>query len=711
MGRVRGLCRKIGGLILLIILIGNVVWADSEAITVSYYDNYPQCFQDEDGLPQGIFVDIMNEVASEEDWELAYEYHTIEEQLTLITEGKIDLGVAVAYSDARASRVYFHGETIYSSWGQIFVGADVSAVDSLESLATYRIALVRGNIYSIELEESFEFLGLEKNFLYVDGFTDVFKAIDAGKAEAGAVPRAFGLLNMDNHWVKATTLAIRPTKLKIIGALGQENQLAGIDRWLLGVQADSNSKYYDILSRWLREEVQDEVVPGWLPWLLGIGAVMSISSLGFVYFLRKMVTKQTRELTYLAYHDSLTGLPNRRSMNRLIEENRLEEGYDFLLIDLDQFRRINDLYGHEIGDQLLIEFAARVESELPKMGILSRLNGDEFTILLPRGQGESMARKLIKTMQNPIEVGTENFEIEMSMGLANSPEDGDDYDTLTQKAEMAMYQAKKKGNEKIQWFQAEMEEKLHQTHWYLNDMREAIERGEFYLVYQPIVNTHSQKMVGVEALLRWQHEEKLIPPSVFIPIAEQSGLIHKMGDWVVREAVSQMIAWRGQANTPQFMSINLSAVQLNRKGFIDHLDAMVEGLGANKSKIHFEVTENAEIEKIDRSRIALESLKRSGYRISLDDFGMGYSSMNYLKELPIDTMKIDQSFIREIGLDRETEILIEELLIIASRLNLMTIAEGVETEEQWLFLKKNHCPMIQGYYFGRPALPDELMND
>ena len=709
MGRLRGICRRMGGALLLILLMGNIAWAEPAAITVSFYDNYPLCFQDEKGMPQGVFIDVLEEVADQEGWELAYEYHTLEEQLTLVAEGKVDLGVAVAYTDTRAKKVRFHGETVYSNWGQIFVGEDYTAVDTLDSLANYRIALVRGAVYSIELEDSFKFLGLEDNFVYVDGFTDVFKAIDVGQAEAGAVARTFGLLNMDKYGVKATAMAFRPVKVKIIGAPGQENRLAGIDRWLLGVQEDSNSKYYDILSRWLREEVQDEVVPEWLVWVLAIAAMIGVLSLGFVSFLRKMVAKQTEELTYLAYHDSLTGLPNRRAMNQLIEKNCQEKSHDFLLIDLDQFRRVNDLYGHEMGDQLLLGFTALVQEYLPESATLSRLSGDEFIILLPRAQGDAIARILLKAIQKPIKVGSEIFEIGISMGLARLPEDGHDYETLTKKAEMAMYQAKGKGREKIQWFQVEMEERLQQTHWYFRYLREAIERKEFYLVYQPIVDTDTQKMVGVEALLRWKHEEKLIPPTVFIPIAEQSGLIHEIGDWVVREAVEQMIAWRGKSNAPQFLSLNLSAVQLNHEGFVDHLDAMVEAFDVNKSRIHFEVTENAEIERIGQSRIALESLKRRGYRISLDDFGMGYSSMNYLKELPIDTMKIDRSFIIEIGQDRETEILIEELLILARRMNLMTIAEGVETEQQWLFLKEHGCRMIQGYYFGRPVLPDELM--
>lgn len=706
MGRVRGIGKRIGGILLLFVLMGNFAWAEPEAITVSFYDNYPLCFQDEKGMPQGVFIDILDEVADRENWELVYEYHTLEEQLNLVAEGKVDLGVAVAYTDTRAKRVRFHGETVYSNWGQIFVGEDFTAIDTLDSLANYRIALVRGGVYSTELEESFDFLGLEKNFIYVDGFTDVFKAIDAG-----AVARTFGLLNMDDHWVKATTMALRPVKVKIIGAPGQENRLAKIDLWLLGVQEDSNSKYYHILSRWLREEVQDEVVPEWLVWVLAIAASIGVFSLGLASFLRKMVGNQTKELVYLAYHDSLTGLPNRRSMTQLVEKNGKDKDYDFLLIDLDQFRRINDLYGHEMGDQLLLAFAALVKRQLPESAILSRLSGDEFTILLPRDQGEAVAENLLKVLQKPIKLETEIFEIGISMGLARLPEDGLDYETLTKKAEMAMYQAKGKGCQKIQWFQAEMEERLHQTHWYLRYLREAIEREEFYLVYQPIVDTVTQKMVGVEALLRWEHEDKLIPPSVFIPIAEQTGMIHKIGEWVVKEAVNQQILWRGFSDAPQFLSLNLSAVQLNHEGFVERLDAMVEALGANKAKIHFEVTENAEIERIGNSRIALESLKRRGYRISLDDFGMGYSSMNYLKELPIDTMKIDRSFIIEIGQDRETEILIEELLILAERMNLMTIAEGVETEQQWLFLKEHGCRMIQGYYFGRPVLPDELIRN
>jgi|GEM_PF-3327502 len=694
---------------IMVLLMLQPAWTESDALTISYYDNYPLCFQDENGQPQGMFIDVLNQVAEKENWTLDYEYHTLEDQIDLVAEGKLDLGLAVAYTEDRARRVLYPAETIYSNWGQVFVSTELSPVDTYDSLSNYRIALVRGGVYTTELENSFDFLGLEKRFVYVDGYSDVLAAIDLGQADAGAVARTFGLLHMEEYAVKATTLAIRPVKVKVIGAPGTENALAAIDRWMMGMREDSESEYFAILSRWLREEVKQEVLPEWLKWILALAALIGLLSLSFAFFLQKMVAKQTKELRYLAHHDPLTGLPNRSYMRKLIDGGEFKQSADFLLIDLDQFRRINDVYGHEMGDRLLVSFTGLVKNHLPESAVFSRLSGDEFTILLPRHEGEVFANHLLDLIQSPLDVREESFQIGMSIGLAKLPEDGSDYDTLTKKAEMAMYQAKGKGNEKVQWFREELEARLHETHWYLRYLRQAIAKKELYLAYQPIVDAKSKSMVGVEALLRWEHEGKLISPGIFIPIAEQTGLIHEIGDWVVHEAVRQLIDWQGQSQAPRFMSVNLSAVQLNQAGFVDHLDKLVASFGVEKSKIHFEVTENAEIEKIGNSRRALEVLKQRGYRISLDDFGMGYSSMNYLKELPIDTMKIDRSFVQEIGQDRETEIMIEELLILANRMNLMTIAEGVETEAQWHFLREHGCRMIQGYYFGRPVKAEELI--
>lgn len=694
----------------MILFLAQAGWAESDTLTISYYDNYPLCFQDENGDPQGVFVDVLNDVAEVEGWVLEYEYHTFEEQLDLVEAGEVDLGLAVAYTKERQRQFLFPIETIYSNWGQIFIADHLSSVDTFDSLSKYRIALVRGDIYTKEVEDSFDFLGLDKRFIYVDGFTDVFRAIDQGQADAGAVARTFGLLHMENYGVQATTMAIRSVKVKVIGAPGTEDAIAAIDRWMLGMRVDPASDYFDILSRWLRDEVKEEILPEWLTGVLALAVMIGLFSLGFAYFLRKLVDKQTEELQHLANHDPLTGLPNRRYMKHLMNNNERSTPFDFLLIDLDQFRRINDVYGHEMGDRLLVGFAALVNGILPESAVFSRLSGDEFTVLLPKNQGEKFARRLLEMMQKPLKVREESFQVGMSMGLAQLPEDGTDYDTLTKKSEMAMYQAKLKGNDKLQWFRLELEERLHENHWILKYLREAISLEELYLAYQPIVDAKTEKRVGVEALLRWQHDGKLISPSLFIPIAEQTGLIHEIGDWVVKEAVKQLIAWQEQSDAPGFVSVNLSAVQLNQKGFVDFLDQRVASFGVEKSKIHFEVTENAEIEKLGNSRRALELLKERGYGISLDDFGMGYSSMNYLKELPIDTMKIDRSFIREIGQDRETEIMIEELLILANRMNLTTIAEGVEAEDQWRFLQKHGCQLVQGYYFGRPVKADELLS-
>lgn len=429
---------------------------------------------------------------------------------------------------------------------------------------------------------------------------------------------------------------------------------------------------------------------------------------------RKMVSK----MTYLAEHDFLTGLPNRLLINdrlnqALMTAKRDKEFVALLYLDLDRFKNINDSLGHEIGDQLLKRVAQQMATCLRASDTISRQGGDEFMILLPEIVDHfapaEVAEKLLAATSQPFDIAGHEIRISVSIGIAVYPDDGDNVEILSKSADSAMYHAKALGRNNYQFFTQSMNERIRQLAELEHHLRRAVDLNEFFLVYQPKVDILTGQIVGVEALLRWQHSQwGLVSPDRFISIGEDTGLIKPIGAWVLKEACRQNRAWQdeGLKNIP--ISVNVSVVQLREKLFLQEVTETLMLTGLEPRFLELEVTESVAIEGEQDTIGWLTTLKEMGVGLSIDDFGTGYSSLSYLKRLPIDTIKIDKSFIRDIKTDPDDATIISAIIKMSHGLKLKVIAEGVETQEQLDFLTLEGCDQYQGYLISEPVSADKF---
>jgi diguanylate cyclase (GGDEF)-like protein len=438
--------------------------------------------------------------------------------------------------------------------------------------------------------------------------------------------------------------------------------------------------------------------------------------------------EQVREL---AYYDSLTGLPNRLSYKErlalaLEQASRNQRLVAAFFIDLDHFSRINDTLGHEIGDQLLRHVASRLrsccrerEDEVgPALTTLApevaRLGGDEFTVIMPglhdAQDAAKLARRILSSFAQPIRVGTHEIFINASIGIAIYPYDGEDIDTLLMHADTAMYKAKEQGGSSYQAYSKSMTTTALQRMTLENDLRRALERNEFEVHYQPIVDAYTNTVVGAEALLRWRHPELgLLLPSEFIPIAEENGLIVPMGEWILQSACLQNRSWQ-DAGLPRIrVGVNLSSRQLKRS-LTDTIGRALQISGLEPRYLSLELTESVLVNHQREGTEALHALRAMGLHLAVDDFGTGYSSFSYLKHFPLDTLKIDRSFIREIAIHPDDAAITTAIIAMGHALGLRVIAEGVETEAHLTLLQKQGCDEVQGYLVGRPVPADRFVD-
>lgn len=429
----------------------------------------------------------------------------------------------------------------------------------------------------------------------------------------------------------------------------------------------------------------------------------------------------------LAYFDGLTALPNRQlfsnSLERTIKKAAREKAnFGILYIDLDRFKRINDTLGHSVGDELLKSVAERLghcirsSDTVERTGIcthdyvdLARLGGDEFIIMLygvkTEGDIASVASRVINVLTPPFNCSGHQFVVTPSIGIATYPQDGTSGEDLLMNADTAMYRAKAAGRNNFQFFSETMRTRSLQRLDTENALRDALENEEFELHYQPKVDTATWTVVGAEALLRWKHPTHgNIPPAEFIPVAEETGLIVPIGQWVLAETCRQLKAWAGSDLGELGVSINISSHQFHADGLVDDVLGAIASAGVDAKKIELEITESLLLKDIDNTVIALNKLKNAGITISIDDFGTGYSSLNYLNQLPIDTLKIDQSFVKGIHHDTDAAAICAAILAMSEKLGLNVVAEGVELEEQLEFLRRHGCQQIQGFLYS-PALP------
>jgi diguanylate cyclase (GGDEF)-like protein len=438
------------------------------------------------------------------------------------------------------------------------------------------------------------------------------------------------------------------------------------------------------------------------------------------------------EIYNLAYYDELTELPNRelfsQSLERTIERAKRDaKKFAVLFIDLDRFKRINDTLGHSIGDQLLKDVATRlakclrstdsiahVHREAGETIRLARLGGDEFVVKLYGIDNDetvaAIAKRIIAELTPPFNCGGHQFVVTPSIGIALYPQDGQSGEQLLMNADSAMYSAKNLGRNNYKFYSETMRTKsLHRLDLE-NQIRTAIEQQQFSLHFQPKVDARSCRLVGAEALLRWEHPTRgPIAPSDFIPIAEETGLIIPVGQWVLQEACRQVRAWTETAVGAVPVAVNISSHQFRDGGLAEDVAASVQAAGIRPSLLEIEITESVLMQELETTLVELETLKKSGVSLSIDDFGTGYSSLSYLKRFPIDTIKIDRSFVQELHQDADDAAICAAILAMATQLGLKVVAEGVETREQLEFLRRHGCDHIQGYIFGKPRSASDFL--
>ncbi|MEW5770566.1 MAG: EAL domain-containing protein [Pseudomonadota bacterium] len=430
---------------------------------------------------------------------------------------------------------------------------------------------------------------------------------------------------------------------------------------------------------------------------------------------RKAAEEQIRKL---AYHDVLTGLPNRlllqdRLQHALASAQRGRHHLAVLFIDLDRFKNVNDSLGHAIGDELLKEVASRLRCCIRDVDTVARLGGDEFVVVLENldevGDVVGIANKIRTVFGLPITLESQTLHVSTSIGIALYPEDGADAETLMRNADTAMYQAKSAGRNNYQFFAPYMNEQAREKLALENTLQEALAHDEFELHYQPIIDLGTGAMVGAEALIRWQSPQRgTVPPDKFIPIAEETGCIVPIGDWVVRQVCRDLAAWCDDGLTPPRVSINLSPRQFRQPGLATRIRATLEATGVAAEQIEVEVTESALIERPELAAQWLQELKQLGIGIVVDDFGTGYSSLAYLKRFPIDKLKIDRSFVRDLLHDKSDREITLAVIALSHNLGLRVVAEGVEEQAQLDFLRAHGCDFAQGYLYGRPMRREQF---
>jgi diguanylate cyclase (GGDEF)-like protein/PAS domain S-box-containing protein len=438
-----------------------------------------------------------------------------------------------------------------------------------------------------------------------------------------------------------------------------------------------------------------------------VGTVLDLSA-------QKAAEARIREL---ADFDALTGLPNRRLLHDRVRQmlaaaERDDSPFALIFLDLDHFKRINDSLGHSVGDELLCAVARRLAGAVRRVDTLARLGGDEFILAMPGTHAAAaidVARRLLEECNAPFLVAGHDLTVTPSVGVAICPQDGKDIETLLRNADAAMYKAKELGRNTFQFYAAEMNTATLERLMMESGLRRAVKQQEFVLHYQPLVSLQNGLIIGVEALIRWQHPELgLIMPDRFIHVAEEAGLINAIGDWVLCEACRQAQSWIEAGLPPLVMAVNVAPEQFRQGGFVEAVAGALAASGLDPALLELEVTERTVMHDADSSVGTLTALHRMGVELSLDDFGTGYSSLAYLKRFPVGKLKIDRSFIRDLETDADDQAIASTIVSMGRNLRLTVLAEGVESREQLALLRAMDCDMAQGYLFSRALPGDEI---
>ncbi len=533
------------------------------------------------------------------------------------------------------------------------------------------------------------------------------EVVEVSSAEAGlalALERQFDLILLDYHLPTMTGLEFL---ISLRGSAASSTPVVML----------SHSSDDELAIKCIEKGAQDFIIKGEVTASRLMRAILHARER---YKIEKELRESREQLRYLAEVDSLTGLANRYMFERNLKSalplaKRQNAELALLMFDLDHFKNVNDTLGHAVGDKLLTEVARRLESVVRDGDLLCRLGGDEFAILIHNLEHvelvEKLTQRIIHALKQPLSIDGHVIVISASIGIANYPDCATDAVQLMKCADVALYRSKDSGRNQAHFYSKDLHEKIQKRIELENDLRGALERDEFILYYQPQVDTNSEKITGVEALIRWQHPTKgLVPPDSFIPIAEDLGLIVDIGHWVLEHACQQFHHWRSKFNARDLhlsVSINLSALQLNEHFLVTTIEELMERYDIPHQYLELELTESAVSKNIDASTELLKELSERGIKLAMDDFGTGYSSLLQLKNYPFQVLKIDKSFIQSIA-DSGGDIYLQAINAFSKMLGLQVVAEGVETQEQRDFCKKLQFDRMQGYFFSKPVPPDVL---
>ncbi|HSJ80632.1 MAG TPA: EAL domain-containing protein [Thiobacillus sp.] len=720
----------------------SLAWAASEplVVRVGVFENPPIVSAPAGSQPEGIAIDMLRWVADREGWKLVFVPDAFDKQVERLERGEIDLLVGFAYTEARASQFKLSKQSLVGNWGMVFRHAGAS-IESLPDLKGKRVALMRSSTHSQALVELAARFDAAFTPVYVDTYPQVMQAVAQRRVDAGTVNRVFAALHAHEPDVVVTAIVFNPVFVHYAAPKGADPAvLAALDRHLAQLKADHHSAYYDSLRRWLEATPSDRYAR-WLPWAVAGVAVVLGLALAIAAFLRRQVQRQTGELQrraemlhaeirqreaaqqhlkQIAYFDSLTGLPNREGFSNTLAQmlTGLHESHErlaLLFIDIDRLKNINDGLGHGAGDLLLKQIAERLQSVLRANDHLSRFGGDEFVVIVSdieaTSDAELVATRLLRSLAEPFHIGPTQIYSSASIGIALYSEDADSVDSLLKHADTAMYQAKELGGNRFLFYQAQQTARVVERLTLDTRLRQALERDELLLHYQPIVELGSRRMVGFEALLRWDDPAHgLVMPGAFISSAEDTGLIVPIGEWVLEAGCAQLRAWQKQGRAEGMtLAINVSTRQFEGQRLVKSVEQALLRTGLAPAFLELEITENVMLIMNDEVRSSLDTLRGMGVRLSLDDFGTGYSSLSYLKQLPFHILKMDQSFVSKIpGSTSDTQI-VRTILALARGLELEVVAEGIETQAQYDFLLEHGCEFGQGYLMSRPQPANALV--
>jgi diguanylate cyclase (GGDEF)-like protein len=721
--------------LLLAMAWGSAVAEQTErSLLVGVYVNPPLVSVGTGETPEGFAIDLLEEVARKEGWRLQYVTAPWPALLEMVRAQRIDLLTAIAQTPERARFLHFTREPVIVNWGVVYRHRD-SDIRTILDLSERRIAMLSSDVHAEALAGLLDEFNLRARIIRGSDYREVLSLVSHGAADAAVVNRLVGL-SYPNPELVATHIVFNPVEIHYAtGRTDMGPVLDALDRHLAALKADNGSAYHKAMSRWIDPATGEPALnlPPWLPWLLAGAITLLLLLAALSLLLRHQVRRHTRalqtqsqaleaeirerreaqlRLNELAYSDSLTRLPN-----RALFQDRLHQAMEFakrhdrmialLFIDLDDFKRVNDSLGHASGDRLLQDIARRFRHVLRETDTLARLGGDEFTVILTDIQRPQdaviLVRKLLDSLREPFELGDQSVQMSASIGIALYPTDDTEETDLLKDADTAMYQAKSRGKNTFEFYAPELTRSVRARLSLENRLRVALAQSQFTLDYQPVARLDNASVHTVEALLRWHPPDGgPVAPEEFIPVAEESGLIHEIGDWVVEQACAQLAAWDAMGLDRLDVAINLSPVQFLRDGLVSRLAGSLRRHRLPSRRVHLEITESLLLERSRHVAETLQTLDAMGIVLAIDDFGTGYSSLSYLRHFPLHVLKVDRAFVQDVVHGADSCAVVEAIVAMAHALGLEVVAEGVETAEQLASLRAMGCDHVQGFLLARP---------